>query len=91
MQNMKKCFNALKNSIFTQNNVRYENMDVVFFPYSDNSCGVSFSIWNKENTLVTSIYYFYVDICTFYMCSILVNKAQMAFANKMHWQAVVDM
>lgn len=39
---------------------------------------------HKENTLVTSIYYFYVDICTFYMCSILVNKAQMAFANKMH-------
>lgn len=48
MQNMKKCFNALKNSIFTQNNVRYENMDVVFFPYSDNSCVVSFSIWNTQ-------------------------------------------
>lgn len=38
---------------------------------------------NKENTSMTSISYFYVDMCTFYMCSILVNKAQMAFANKM--------
>lgn len=85
MQNMKKCFNALKNSIFTLNNVRYENMDVVFFPYSDNSCVFLLAFeTHKENTLVTSIYYFYVDICTFYMCSILVNKTQMAFANKMH-------
>lgn len=85
MQNMKKCFNAFKNSIFTQNNVRYENMDVVFFPIQ--TILVLFLLafeTHKENTLVTSIYYFYVDICTFYMCSILVNKAQMAFANKMH-------